>query len=251
MIVVFIAAFFCVLNIALWITFFIKFKKIFSTDDIIASTREEMDRMIADINHNAGRNIELIEDRIKQLKTVVAEADRHVELSRKELAAQKASISYQQKIDSAVQARKQPVQPFGTGNAGRAAQQYLRNQNMNISAGLQSTNRYELTDEGNRYAHAQQGDLFDQTEPEDYGNSSGKIISDVGTTFTVESDGSSYASVPVIGGNVSYADEPIQPQQSIQSLVRNLYAAGHSIEEIAREVNRSTTEVQMVLEMGF
>ncbi|MBR4600057.1 MAG: hypothetical protein IKO39_08415, partial [Treponema sp.] len=63
MIVVFIAAFFCVLNISLWVALFLKFKKIFSTDDIISSTRDEMNSMIADINRNAGRNIELIEDK--------------------------------------------------------------------------------------------------------------------------------------------------------------------------------------------
>jgi hypothetical protein len=248
MIVIFIAAFFCVLNICLWCTFFIKFRKLFSTDDIIASTREQMDKMIADINHNAGRNIELIEDRIKQLKAVVVEADRHIEVAKRELESQKAAASYQQKIDSALNAsRRQPMQSFGGGNSGRVAQQYLRNQNMNISAGLQSGTRYELTDEGSRHIHTPQGDLFEQADAED----SRRIVSDVGTTFTVESDGSSYASVPVIGGNVSYADEPIQPQQGIREWVRNLYAAGHSIEEIAREVNRSTTEVQMVLDMDI
>ena len=245
MIVIFIAAFFCVLNITLWITFFLKFKRIFSTEDIIASTRDEMDRMIADINHNAGRNIELIEDRIKQLKVIVAEADRHVEVARKELEAQKSVVSYQQKIDSASQNRKNPPSSFG--NTGRAARQYLRNQNMNISAGLQSGNAYELTDEGNLHAREPQGDLFEQAEAED----SRRIVSDAGTTFTVESDGSSYASVPVIGGNVSYADDPIQPQMTISEWIHNLYIAGHSVEEIAREVNRSTTEVQMAIDMDM
>lgn len=245
MIVIFIASFFCVLNITLWVTFFLKFKKIFSTDDIIASTREEMDRMIADINHNAGRNIELIEDRIKQLKAVVAEADRHVELSKRELEAQKVSLSYQQKIDSAVQMQKNQVQ--SSAGRGRPVQQYLRNQSMNISAGIQGAKRYELTDEGSRHVNPQQGDLFEQAEAEDARG----IVSDAGTTFTVESDGSSYASVPVIGGNVSYADEPLQPHKSIAELVHDLYVAGHSVEEIAREVNRSTTEVQMALDMDM
>lgn len=72
MLVIFIAAFFCVFNVCLWCAFFSKFKKIFSTDDIIASTREQMDYMISDFNRNAGRNIELIEDRIKQLRSAVA-----------------------------------------------------------------------------------------------------------------------------------------------------------------------------------
>lgn len=248
MIVVFIAAFFCVLNISLWVAFFLKFKKIFSTDDIVASTREEMDMMIADINRNAGRNIELIEDRIKQLKVAVAEADRHVELAKREIEAQKANVSYQQKIDSAVRSQKvsgtNRTGDFGV--SGRAARQYMRNQD--ISAGLQSSNAYELTDEGNRQAKpaVHQADLFEQADAD-----AKRIVSDTGTTFTVESDGSSYASVPVIGGNVTYADDPIQPQKKFGQLVRDLNMAGHSVEEIARELDSSITEVQLVLDMDL
>lgn len=247
--VIFIAAFFCVLNLCLWCVFFLKFRKLFSTEDIIASTREQMEKMISDINHNAGRNIELIEDRIKQLKMIIADADRHVEMARREIDVQKANLSYQNKIDSVVQARKQMQSQGGFAGNGRVAQQYLRNQN--ISAGLQSVNRYELTDEGYRQvkksASQEQGDLFEQAATED----SRRIVSDAGTTFTVESDGSSYASVPVIGGNITYADEPIQPQQSFAGLVKSLHEAGHSVEEIARELSSSTTEVQLVLDMNF
>ena len=249
MIVVFIAAFFCVLNISLWGVFFIKFKKIFSTDDIIASTREQMDRMIADINHNAGRNIELIEDRIKQLKAVVAEADRHVELAKRELESQRAALSYQNKIDSAMQAKKHATASFKGGASGRAAQQYMRNQPQNISAALQAGYQYELTAEGSRQvksSHVEQGDLFEQAESDD----SRQIVSDSGTMFRVESDGSSYAAVPVIGGNVTYADEPVYPKQSFAQLVKDLHFAGHSVEEIARNLGSSTTEVQLVLDMN-
>ncbi len=245
MIVVFIAAFFCVLNICLWITFFIKFTRLFSTDDIIASTRAQMERMINDINHNAGRNIEIIEDRIKQLKIVVAEADRHIELAKRELESQRANLSYQKKIDSAISSKKQAGVGYSTMD--RAAMQYMRNQN--ISAALQSGNRYELTDEGSRHVNKNQGigDLFDLADSEQ----SRKIVSENGTTFTVESDGSSYASVPVIGGNVTYADNPVVPQKKFGELVHDLYAAGHSVDEIARELNSSTTEVQLVLDMEF
>lgn len=238
---IFVAAFFCVLNICLWVTFFMKFKKIFSTDDIIASTKEQMDNMIADINRNAGRNIELIEDRIKTLKSLVAEADRHVELAKRELENQKARLADQQQTDSVPQA-KRSVRPPAS-----AANQYLRNQN--ISAGLQSGNRYALTDEGSRHVHQPplQQDLFEQAASED----ARRIVSDAGTTFTVESDGSSYASVPVIGDSVAYADEFDQPQKKFGELVHDLHSAGHSVDEIARELNSSTTEVQLVLDMDF
>jgi len=242
MIVVFIAAFFCVLNIALWFVFILKFKKLFSTDDIIASAREQMDRMIADINRNASRNIELIEDRVKQLKIVLAEADRHLGAARRELENQQAAMDYQQKIDSVKRVKKEEISAAHsrTSSVSRAAQQYLHNQNLSDS--LQSGKRFEVTEEGSR--HVQQGDLFDLPEDE----SRGQIISDSGTTFTVERDGSSHASVPILGGNVTYADEPIQPKMTFAQSVKNLTLAGHSVEEIASELNSSTTEVQLVLD---
>ena len=199
--------------------------------------------MIADINHNSGRNLDLIEDRIKQLKAAVSEADRHIEFARRELDSQKAKLSYHQKIEAAVHSKNsQPV----LNNSTQVAERYLRNQN--ISAGLQSVNRYEITEEGSRHVQqeSQPGDLFSQAEFDE----KRQIVSDTGTTFTVESDGSSYASVPVIGGNVSYADDPIQPQKSFRERVHDLNAAGWSVDEIARELKLSTIEVQMSLEMG-
>lgn len=245
MIVILIAAFFCVLNICLWCTFFLKFRKLFSTEDIVASTRDQVERLISDMNNNTARDINLIEDRIKQLKAVVAEADKHIEVARREIESQNAALSYKQKIDSVVQNR--PVSSQKVASQNLVAQQYLKNKD--ISVGLQGSNRYELTDQGSKQVQQvpqPQGDLFAQAELE----SKQQIVSPSGTTFTVESDGSSYAQVPVIGGNVSYTDEPIVPAKKFPEMVHDLYLAGHSVEEIARELNRSTTEVQMSLEMG-
>ncbi len=248
MILVFIAAFFCVLNISVLLTLLLKFKKIFSTDDIISSVKEEMDNMISDMNRNAARNIDIIDDRIKQLKAAVAEADRHVENARRELENQKNILSYKNKIDEVIQERKSS--PATYPNPLKNQNQYTRNQD--ISLGLQSANRYELTAEGSRLAKPeklQQGDLFEQAEAEDRR----KIVSDTGTTFTVESDGSSYASVPVIGGNVTYADNPIPDQNSFDKSVYELRQAGYSVSEIANKLNCSITEVQLALEIdsGF
>lgn len=243
MIVIFIAAFFCVLNISLWCVFLLKFKKLFTTQNIIAKTREDMEMIVNDINRNAGRNIDIIEDRIKQLKIVIAEADRHLEIVNRELDSQKSRLPLQKKTERDFGANQAVLSSSYMHSRG-AAQRYAENQN--ISQALQSRNRYELTDEGNRQVGKSpesevrytQRDLFDQNE----------IENSVGTTFTVENDGTSYARVPVISDNVEYSDEP-PVHTDFPQLVHNLYMAGHSIEEIARETNRSTTEVQLVLSM--
>jgi len=84
MAIIVIASLLCLLNITLWIIFGVKFKKIFTTDDIIENTRNELNHMIADVNRNADRNITLIEEKIKEIKAVTAEAERRIALEKKE-----------------------------------------------------------------------------------------------------------------------------------------------------------------------
>ncbi|MBQ4378595.1 MAG: hypothetical protein II821_05295 [Treponema sp.] len=211
--------------------------------------------MINELNYNASRNIDLIEDRIKQLKAAVAEADRHVELSRKELEAQKANFSYYKKIETASRPSYPSASPVSPSDG---ANRYLRNQvYSDISSGLQADKSYELTGQGREQVSQKQfqEEIKSQEKspakerPADLFEASGQIVSNAGTTFTVENDGSSYTNVPVIGGNVRYADELIHPEKNIKQIIRDLNAAGHSIDEIASEVNCSTTEVQMALSL--
>ena len=233
MILAFVSAFFCVFNIVLWIFFLSKYKKFFSTDDIIESTREELNRMIADINRNAGRNIDIIEDRIKELKSVVAEADRHIAAAQGELVKQANLAAFQKKIqESAVKRKEGPVQT--------AAEKYKKN-----SRNYASEDVFDLTAEGSRFVQKKQAELFDDIE------NNNEIVSQTGTRFSITDANSPMTSVPVIGPNVSYVENPVEPKRNFNDLVHDLYAAGHSVEEIAVELNRSTTEVQLVVDMEF
>lgn len=244
MMLVLVSSFFCIFNIVLWIFFLSRYKKFFSTDEILESTREELDRMIADVNRNAGRNIDIIEDRIRELKAVVAEADRHVAFAQSELERQKSLSSFQQKIEAS--------SPHRSGGRYKqsAAEKYKRNSSQQVSAqiGRHSDDSYGLTSEGRMYVQNEkriQADLFDQVSNER------EIVSDSGTVFSVESAGTPVTKVPVVGPNVAYADNPIEPKKSFREMVHDLNLVGHSVEEIAMELGRSTTEVQMVLDMDF
>ncbi|WP_191014703.1 hypothetical protein [Treponema zioleckii] len=72
-----------IVNISLWVVLIVKFKRLFSTDDIISSTRAELTKMLADVNRNTDRDLMLMEDKIKELKAVIAEADRHLSVAKK------------------------------------------------------------------------------------------------------------------------------------------------------------------------
>lgn len=245
MMLVFVSSFFCILNIVLWVFFLSRYKKFFSTDEILESTRDELDRMIADVNRNAGRNIDIIEDRIKELKAVVAEADRHIAFAQNELERQKNLAIFQQKIE------KTSTQHSGGNYRQGVAEKYKRNSSQqasykNPTASSHSDDTYRLTNEGKKIVkNEHQAELFDQVQNEH------EIVSDSGTIFSVAGEETSVTKVPVVGPNVAYADNPVEPKKSFREMVHDLTLVGHSVEEIATELGRSTTEVQMVLDMDF
>ena len=47
----------CIINIVLWIILLIRFKKLFSTDKIIKTTTEKMNKLVMEIDNATERNI--------------------------------------------------------------------------------------------------------------------------------------------------------------------------------------------------
>lgn len=237
------AFFLIIVNIIFWLVFLRKFKKLFSTDDILASTRSEMNEMIADVNRITSRDIDLIESKLKLLKAVAAEADRHaaiikseVETAKNELNRNFNSLNLQQTVSRAsLIAGRQNFNSLSQPNTAGALKAYE-----NISDGLKSTEVYSITKEGKRFLGTQQADLFDQGE-ETF------INSPSGTKFTVNEEGTSVAAIPKIGPNVTFSDNPIKPKISLNEQIKNLSEQGFSVEEIAKKMNLTTTEVQFSL----
>ncbi|MFA6936664.1 MAG: hypothetical protein WCQ67_00370 [Treponema sp.] len=110
----------CLINILLWIILAIKFKKIFSTEEIIQKTRDELNKMLADVNRNADRNITLIDEKIKELKSVTAEADRHLKIAKLELEKNFIAEDFQSKINATKQNNK--INPVNQANIAKIYQ---------------------------------------------------------------------------------------------------------------------------------
>jgi len=227
---IFLGCFICFFNIVMWIIFISKFKKLFSTDEIIESTKEDMNHIVEDINRNTSRDITLIDDKIKELKAIIAEADRHISIARNELDKQTNTDIYKSRINSSRSAVKNQS-PVKT-----AADRYLHS-----SAGIQPEMEFAVTNEGHNQISQAQIEIPVQDT----------IVSPSGTQFTVERDGSSYAQVPVIGPEVKFAENPIVQKADFNSQVIELYQKGFDVSHIARHLNRTTTEVQFVLDMAL
>ncbi len=213
-----------IINIVLWIIFLAKFKKLFSTDDVISKTRSEMNNMIMDMNRNTERDINLIDDRTQKLKLVIAEADRHIALAR----AEEENRASAQELRTAVN-RTPAVERRAVDTYKRAA----------VGEKPRPEASYEVTDTGIRAAGVQKS-LFDETA---------KAV-DTQAKVVVQEDGAAYAEVPVITPKVFFSETPVTPKKDFTKQVTDLAATGLTVEQIAKELSCSLSEVQMVLDMN-
>ncbi len=232
MVILLLAVAFCFLNVALWVVMLTRFKKLFTADDIIAEYQKELHSMTVDVDQHASRTISIIENAEKELKALIAEAERRIVLAKNELAKQEQSKALLQRLN----AKTAPAARQKQSAPSRAASVYAQ---------AQADSSYALTGAGRRQA-AVQGSLFDSDEPV-----KNETHMQEPNLFTVNHSGASYASVPVISPDVSFVENPIRPQKDFSEQVRELASFGHSVDEIARALERSTTEVQFVLDMGF
>ncbi|MBR7064058.1 MAG: hypothetical protein IKI31_02765, partial [Treponema sp.] len=77
-------AFMCILNIFLWIFFFVRIRKIFSPTGEIQKIRDEMNKMVRDIDATTQRDADIIDDKILKLRKLIAEADKRISLAQEE-----------------------------------------------------------------------------------------------------------------------------------------------------------------------
>ena len=213
------------INIALWIVFTVRFKRLFSADDVIEKARTEMDRMIRDINNHTVRAIDIIDDRTKQLKRLIEEADRRIALAQSEEAKKESLSALRDTLE------KKTVPEVSR----RAVNTYKKNV---LRSRPSPDASYAVTGEGEALAEMQHS-LFDDKQKE------------VSTKaeMNVMGDGTSYAKVPVIKPDVYFSETPVVPKKNFTKQVLEMSEMGLTIEQIAKQLSCSKTEVQMILDM--
>lgn len=200
----------CLVNIILWIVLALRFKKIFSTDEIIEKTRDQLNKMLGDVNRNAERNITLIDEKIKQLKAVSAEADRRLSVVKTELEKNSRNLEMQNKISTASRS---------SVSASSAVEKYRREQSL--------------------------GDLFNSYDKEENTVPEKKISEDNSKKKEENSN-----KIPLITPQIYMTDKPVEPKKDFNTLVKEKSQQGLSVEEIAAELGRSISEVKFSLEFS-
>ena len=67
----YIALFISLVSLILMVVILVRFKKLFSTDAIIEKTKSQMNRVIMDVNNNANRDLELINESSRRLRALI------------------------------------------------------------------------------------------------------------------------------------------------------------------------------------
>lgn len=230
----YIALFLSLVSLLLMIIILVRFKKLFSTDSIIDKTKSQMNRVIMDVNNNANRDLELINESSRRLRALLNEADKKMENFKEATQLLRNSIAEAEKTS----------------------------QKPKKSVYIDPDASYTVTNTVNRNAPAQQGSLFDDAEesaPKETPKAQKSILKD---ETVVTPDGAAYKEVPLIITKVydekmnivktQQEAKTIQSQTSDRNLkdkVEKLFRQGMQIDDIAAELSCPASEVQFIIDM--
>ena len=226
----------CVFNVVMWLVQIVRFKNIFSTDKIMQETRDQLNNMLMDINRNAERNIDLINDRIEKLKKVTEEADRHIQLLKSEVALVEKSSAFQNQYERI--ARPEPPAPQ---IPVKEMDTQVKDAKPKAPAKPKKTKTSKPRNPVAAYRQEQdQGDLFVSDRGKE------ERISLVVETDETETQPQAQNDMPVI----TKAKEPIVIKKSFNREVQELAEQGMKVDEIAAKLGRTIPEVNFALEIS-
>lgn len=237
---------FSIINVIAWIILITKFKKIFSTDDIINKTRDELELMMKDIDSATDRNLYLVKESKTQIQKLIDDADRKMELFKEATQRLRNMIAEADKINKASNQSQSLYQDYNKISSLNSYQNSYKNNSIKSN----NRDRKEYVDPEASYSlkKQEQQSLFEE-EPE-------KIIKD---EINVTPDGAAYKEVPLIITKV-YEEKPVQEnsvsempkivsKKNINDTVQKLHLEGYSVDEIAIKLSCSITEVQFIIDM--
>ena len=197
-------------NLILWIFLFRKFKKQFSSDAILENIRLEIDKLLTEINRETDRDLTLVDGKIAELKKVMEDAERRINLA----ITEENKKQNEKKVLSSIKNRRVGVN-FGTDKEAqkKPAEQYLDFIEESVSASpvVVETRKEPVVDKSQKERAAVQPE-----KPELH---------------------------------ISYSDNPVKVEKSLRGKVLELWGQGFTAEIIAERLSVSITEIQMIIEM--
>ena len=237
-------------NLLLWLVFLVRFKKLFSADDIMTKFRDGMENILKDAERGTALSINVIDEKIREAKAIVAEAERKLALLRHELQSFESGAAFQAQLNlqsaaAAIQGQEKPAAKKGRGKTALSAAKTA------LAAASKTPSKASAKSAASKAAAAyKQNELPGEDEAYAltglFKENAQKSLFDA-PQITVNQNGDAYGRIPV----VSMSDNPIKPKKSFARRVRELADLGKTVEEIADATGHSTTEVQLVLDTSI
>lgn len=199
----------------MWIVFGIKFKKRFSTDEVIEKAREDMNALLRSMQKNTVNNVNLVNDTIEKLEQARIAAERKVEQINKKIELLNKEVAMKQ-FHSDIQENIRPVE------------------NKKPIVNPEAAYEVKIPKQNNLFEHPIE--MKDETFVTPSGASYKEVP--VITTKMYEDNGSGKAEV-----------KKIVPEQSIEDKVKYLLGNGYKVSDIASKLGLSETEVQFVIDL--
>lgn len=228
----YIALFLSLVSLILMIIILIRFKKLFSTDSIIEKTKSQMNRVIMDVNNNANRDLELINESTKRLRALLHDAEKRMESFREASQLLRDMIA--------------EVEKLGGNRQNKVV--YVENQNPKTAPApaIDPDASFRVRNTAAGTGTENQRSLFDDYEEEPQKS----ILKD---ETLITKDGAAFKEVPLIITKV-YDDKTnskidSKSQKPLKERVEKLFNQGMQIEDIAQELSCPVSEVQFIIDM--
>lgn len=237
----YIAIFLCIVAIILFSVILFRFKKLFSTEHILEKTKKYMENMINDINTNANRDMELMNESSKRMRSLLKDADLQTQRFNEAAERLKNLIGEAEK-HTKNHSKPQIYQTNKNVSDIPSIAKAKKTSHSNVMA-IKAYSKVSPEDAFKINKNQPQNSLFDEVSEEK------SILKD---ETLVTPDGAALKEVPLIITKV-YDDEKIktveEKEKNLNEKVQMLYDAGHGVEEIATELSCSVTEVQFIIDM--
>lgn len=229
----YLSIFLSVICILLMVVILVRFKKLFSTESIVEKVKATMDRVIMDINNNANRDIDLINEKCREARSLIATADRKI--SEFHQATELLRNTIAEAENAAGKKRRVFYDDTNQQKENKSYSSYIPQTNtFTHSASISPDASFSVNKKEESNV---QPSLFEEES----------IINDV---TNVKQDGTAYKEVPLFAAKV-YNDKKIEEnkQDLLKQKISKLFAQGMNAEDIALELSCSVSEVQFIIDM--
>jgi hypothetical protein len=217
------------INAVSMVAFFIILRSRFSRDRLLGELRAEVDRLVMDLGREADRDVAVLESRIKNLRSLMDEADRRILVARKETSRRKEESDILQNI------------AFATGNGDVTESGDARSGNRVESQWVEpgetalSTAGSTVTSQAKSKAQTAQA----RTE------TASRIPNDDGPRVS-DAEAVRIYTRPVI----SRSERQIEPFVPVQDRVLDMARRGFTAELISGTLSMPLGEVELILDMN-